>query len=68
LRRRWFNDAKRQVDKAHRDLPTRVPYTAFVSSESLLHKGDRVHFDAASYRKFGQRYAEAYAELTGESR
>lgn len=63
-----WNDATRLVDKAHRDLPTRAPHTAFVSSDGLRHKGDKVHFDAASYREFGKRYAGAYlnlAEKTG---
>jgi lysophospholipase L1-like esterase len=59
-----WNDAQKQVDKAHRDLPARVPHTAFVSAEGFRHKGDKVHFDAASYREFGKRYAEAYARLT----
>ena len=58
-----MNEAKKKVDQAHRDLPARVPHTAFVSAEGLRHKGDKVHFDAASYREFGKRYAEAYAKL-----
>lgn len=63
-----WTDAQRQVDKAHQDLPTRVPHTAFVSSDGLRHKGDKVHFDAASYREFGKRYAAAYAKLAGQAR
>lgn len=59
-----WNDPKKQVDKAHRELPARVPHTAFVSSEGLQHKGDKVHFDAASYREFGKRYARAWQKLT----
>lgn len=62
-----WNDAHKQVDKAHRDLPRRVSHTAFVSSEGLQHKGDKVHFDAASYREFGKRYAEAYAKLLAQA-
>ncbi len=63
-----WNAAHRQVDQAHQDLPARVPHTAFVSSAGLQHKGDKVHFDAASLREFGRRYAEAYAKLADESR
>lgn len=48
------------VDTAHRELPGKVKGTAYVSSEGLMHKGDRLHFDAASYRELGRRYAEAY--------
>ena len=58
-----WDDAKKQVDKAHRDLPGAVKQTAFVSAEGLKHKGDRVHFDAASCREFGSRYAEAFSKI-----
>lgn len=60
-------DAPReQVDRALRGLPQRVPHTAFVGSEGLKHKGDKVHFDAAGYREFGRRYAAAYQKLTAQ--
>lgn len=58
-----WNEARTQVDRAHRTLPAKVPRTAFVSSEGLKHKGDKVHFDADSYRELGRRYAEAYLRL-----
>lgn len=48
------------VDKAHRELPKQVPHTAFVTSEGLNHKGDKVHFDSAAYRELGKRYAAAF--------
>jgi hypothetical protein len=54
---------KQQVDQAHRDLPRKVARTAYVSSDGLKHKGDKVHFDAESYREFGRRYAAAYLKL-----
>ena len=60
-----WDEFKVQVDQAHRDLPQKVPHTAFVSSEGLKHKGDKVHFDADSYREFGRRYAETYLKLAG---
>ncbi len=53
------------VDRAHRELPTRVPHTAFVSSDGLKDKGDKTHFDSDSYREFGHRYAQAYLKLVG---
>jgi len=55
-----------QVDEIQRTLPAKVPHTAYVSAEGLNHKGDKVHFDAASYRILGQRYAQAYLTLTGK--
>ncbi|MDZ4403657.1 sialate O-acetylesterase [Prosthecobacter sp.] len=51
------------VDKAHQDLAKKVPHTAFVSAEGLKHKGDKVHFDSASFRELGKRYAEAYLKM-----
>jgi pimeloyl-ACP methyl ester carboxylesterase len=54
---------KQQVDQVHRDLPRKVARTAFVGSDGLKHKGDKVHFDAESYREFGRRYAAAYLKL-----
>jgi hypothetical protein len=59
-----WNEFRTQVDLAHRSLPGKVARTAYVSSEGLKHKGDKVHFDADSYRELGRRYAEAYLKLT----
>lgn len=60
-----WNAPKKTVDAAHRALPAKVPHTAFVSAESLHHRGDKVHFDSPSYREFGKRYAEAFKKLSG---
>jgi Carbohydrate esterase, sialic acid-specific acetylesterase len=38
-------------------LPRLVPFTAVVSSEGLVDKGDQLHFDAASANELGKRYA-----------
>jgi len=58
-----WNEFKVQVDGVHRGLPRRVAQTAFVSSEGLNHKGDKVHFDAESYRELGRRFAAVYLKL-----
>ena len=58
-----WNDGKQAIDKIYQSLPTKVPHTAIVSSEGLKDKGDKTHFDAASYREFGKRYFEAYKKL-----
>ena len=63
---RPWNDARRQVDAAHRALPAKIPHCAFVDSNDLTHRGDQTHFDAASYREFGRRYAAAYFTLTAQ--
>ena len=38
------------------------------SSQGLKHKGDEVHFDAASYRELGRRYADALLALERKER
>jgi len=58
-----WNPEKAIVDQAHQDLAKKVPHTAFVSAEGLKHKGDKVHFDSASFRELGKRYAEAYLKM-----
>ncbi len=52
-----------KVDQVHRRLPLLVANSAFVSSDGLSHKGDKIHFDSASYRELGRRYAAAYLRL-----
>lgn len=59
-----WHEFQDQVDRIHRDLPAKVKGTAYVSAAGLNHKGDKLHFDAQSYRVFGQRYAEAYLKLS----
>jgi hypothetical protein len=51
------------VDAAHQRLAQKVPNSAFVSAEGLKHKGDKIHFDSASFRELGKRYADAYLKL-----
>lgn len=58
-----WEEPRKQVDAAHQNLPKHLPHTAFVSSTGFKHKGDKVHFDSASLREFGKRYAEAYLKL-----
>ncbi len=53
------------VNAAIAALPERVRATAFVAADQTTHKGDGVHFDAASERKMGERYAAAIAGLLG---
>lgn len=61
-----WNEFKARIDQVHRALPMKVPHTAFVSADGLKHKGDKVHFDADSYRELGRRYAKAYLAMSRE--
>jgi hypothetical protein len=60
---RPWSDGRRQVDAAQRHLAETVPHTAFVPSAGLAPNPDLVHFDAASLREFGKRYAAAYQSM-----
>lgn len=64
---RPWDDAWKRVDQAHRDIAASVPGVRFVSSQGLAHKGDVLHFDAASARELGRRYAAAYLDMTAAS-
>jgi len=44
-------------------IPSQVAHTAVVDSTGLQPKADRVHFDTASLREFGKRYAQAMKHL-----
>ncbi|MBC7828308.1 MAG: sialate O-acetylesterase [Chitinophagaceae bacterium] len=44
-------------------LPNSVPNTAVVYSSGLHHKGDDTHFNSASARLLGERYAAVYQTL-----
>jgi hypothetical protein len=44
-------------------IPARVPRTAFVPSGGLKDRGDRLHFNTASLRELGRRYACAFLML-----
>lgn len=58
----WSKET-RQVDQAMHKLAEQIPHVALVSSEGLVDKGDKTHFDADSYREFGKRYAAAFQSL-----
>jgi hypothetical protein len=55
-----WNEHRKVVDQAHRDLAKHVDHVVFIPSDGLKHKGDKVHFDSAGLREFGKRYAAAY--------
>ena len=58
----WSDDVRR-IDSVHRAIAATVPNVAYVASDGLHDKGDTLHFDAASQRLFGERYARAYLAL-----
>jgi hypothetical protein len=51
------------VNEQIASLPKLVPHCAVAKSDGLVHKGDVVHFDSASLREFGKRYAAKMKDL-----
>ena len=45
------------------ELKGKVPGYSVVSSESLVDKGDKLHFNTESLRKLGRRYADVILSL-----
>jgi len=63
---RPWDDSWTKIDAAHRSVADAGPSIVFVTSDGLTCKPDNVHFDSASMRAFGKRYAEAYGKLISE--
>jgi hypothetical protein len=52
-----------QINDALRTLAVRVPHTGCALAKSLTMSADNIHFDAASYREFGRRYAAEWLRV-----
>jgi hypothetical protein len=59
-----WTSGRARVDSAHRALAAEIPNVAFVSSEGLRDKSDKIHFTAAAARELGRRYAAAYRRMS----
>lgn len=53
-----FRQTGIDINRVIAQLPETVPFTDYVSSEGLTDLGDKTHFNSASQRIFGERYAE----------
>lgn len=51
------------INKVINQLPSEVKNTAVVSAKDLTDKGDHLHFNTASARELGKRYAVAMKQL-----
>lgn len=56
-------EGAKRINAAIHSLEGKTAQYGWVSSEGLVHKGDEVHYDSASARTLGARYAEKMAEL-----
>ena len=59
-----WDDSRRLVDAAHKQVTSESPLVEFVSSDGLICKSDNTHFTSQSLREFGRRFAEAYLKIT----
>lgn len=61
-----WSDLKADYELLNSQLPNRVDYTGFASSEGLTgNSGDVIHFDARSQRILGDRYFDAWKLAVG---
>jgi hypothetical protein len=60
----YFTEDKKRFNTMLHRLTERVPVTAIVSADQLVANPDKIHFDTASERILGKRYAEALTELS----
>jgi hypothetical protein len=51
-----------------RELAETKSNVAVIETSNLKHKGDKVHFDSASQRALGERFATKYLEITREKK
>jgi hypothetical protein len=56
----------RAVNAMLEKIPARVSRTGFASATGLMHKGDEVHFDTASQRELGYRFAVEMIRLQAQ--
>ena len=57
------NPKAKEINQALKHISNSHPNIAIVTSKGLTHKGDTVHFDAASQRTLGQRFAQKMIKL-----
>lgn len=57
--------AAKQVQSALRAAPSHIENAGFVPADGLIDKGDHVHFDSASARLLGCRYAREFLARKG---
>lgn len=62
------NDAAVRINKAVAELQKQVPNYACITAEGTADVGDHTHFNAASARLMGQRYAAAMRQLQRPAR
>ncbi|MFH6604002.1 sialate O-acetylesterase [Maribacter algicola] len=52
-----------QINKAIHDYTKTDPFSAYIKTQDLQHKGDSIHFDANGQREMGKRFAKKIMAL-----
>ena len=61
---REWSEGRQLINAAHKDVPAHFEYTRFVPSDGLVQiSASNTHFNAASARELGRRYAQAYGDI-----
>ncbi len=63
-----FRPASKPFNDALPAIAKQVPNCGLATAEGLDDKGDKLHFDAPSQRKLGERYAAVYLKLKAEAK
>ena len=58
-----FNADYQAFNEMIKNLPQEIPHTAVVTTEDLIDRGDKTHFEANSAILLGRRYAQKMKEL-----
>ncbi len=58
-----FTPSEERVNAAHLSIAKGSKLNGFVLSDGLTFNSDSIHFDAASLRELGRRYAEVYLKV-----
>jgi len=62
-----FRPAHTEFNAALPEISRQVPRCTYVTTENLVDRGDRLHFDTPSQRMLGQRYAAAFLKLKAQA-
>lgn len=60
-------EASIEINEVLLNMENEIPFVASVSSEGLTDNGDSTHFDTKAQRTLGERFAQAFFELLGET-
>jgi hypothetical protein len=58
-----FGDRPPMINAILREVANETEHCAFISSEGLSLKEDRLHFNSESLREFGVRYFKGYENI-----